>query len=490
MKKIWQNFIKLDQYLDKKIIPLLLILFIIIIKLPNFFEVHHQIDEGIYLTIGRALREGKVLYKDIFDHKTPLIYWLSFFTKDLIQFKIMGLGFSLISSFFFYQITKKFFKKTFLIIFSNLLFITLSFTPLFEGNTVNGELIFSTFNLIALYFFLVKKKKNYLIAGLFFSLALLTKISALSDLLAIFIFTILVLKNKKEIIKKGLIGLLIPITLTLIWLLWQQNLVEFFQSAILYNFLYVQYDFLKLSYLSSLFLSLPVKIFINLLLTFICYKNYKEKKISKNQFFIFILFINQLFFALLSNRDYKHYFLQIIPALALLSTDLIRLIKKKQLKKITIHLILIFTLALVFKVVNPFKNNRFELINYYQNFSRMISGNITPTQYASNFHYLAIDNYYLANFFSGKENKSIYLWGDNPTLFSTIKRTPSNKFLTNFHRFDHLSSKEIANDLIINQPDYLIVTNSHRKSLEKILNFENYFFPILFLEHTTVYKKY
>jgi hypothetical protein len=492
MKKLWLNFLKLDKYLDTKIIPLLLILFIVLIKLPNFFEPHHQVDESIYLTIGQGLREGKTLYKDIFDHKPPLIYWLSFFTKDLIQFKILGLFFSLTSAFYFYRISQKLFKSNFLVTFSNLLFIFLSFTPIFEGNSVNGELIFITFNLIAINLFLEQKKDYSFLVGLFFSLAILTKISAFSGILTAFLFIILTFSKKKKIsyLKKGLTGFIFPIVITLIWSLWQGNLLETYQSVFIYNLLYVRYDLLKIAFPLSVLLSLPVKIIANFLLTFIVYKNYKRNKINKKQLLIFILFINQLFFALLSNRDYKHYFLQIIPSLSFLITDLFRLLKKKKLNLIKNHLLLLITLALVFKIVDPFKNKRFELGNYYQNFYNLIVKKISPTEYANNFNYLVLDNYYLANFFSGKENKTIYLWGDNPSVFSTIKRIPSNKFLTNFHRFDHLSNQEISNDLIINQPDYLILINSDKKSLENILIFKNYFYPILFLDHSTIYKKY
>ena len=35
-------------------------------------------DEGVFLTIGSGIAKGSVLYKDLFDVKTPLVYfWLS-----------------------------------------------------------------------------------------------------------------------------------------------------------------------------------------------------------------------------------------------------------------------------------------------------------------------------------------------------------------------------------------------------------------------------
>ena len=32
---------------------------------------------AIYLTVGEGINQGKILYKDIVDHKTPVIYYLA-----------------------------------------------------------------------------------------------------------------------------------------------------------------------------------------------------------------------------------------------------------------------------------------------------------------------------------------------------------------------------------------------------------------------------
>ena len=50
------------------------LLIVFILRIPSFFEPYFYGDEMIYLAIGNALRDGVELYKEIFDHKTPLIY--------------------------------------------------------------------------------------------------------------------------------------------------------------------------------------------------------------------------------------------------------------------------------------------------------------------------------------------------------------------------------------------------------------------------------
>jgi len=36
------------------------------------------IDSSVFISIGEAMHEGKIPYKDIFDHKGPLIYFINY----------------------------------------------------------------------------------------------------------------------------------------------------------------------------------------------------------------------------------------------------------------------------------------------------------------------------------------------------------------------------------------------------------------------------
>ncbi len=501
LKNLWRQFLSLDRYLDQKVPFLVLILLTIFLKIPTFFEPHHQIDESLYLTIGQGIRQNLDLYKDIFDHKPPLIYWLAFLSPNLMVFKFYGLIFSLISLWCFFKLSVKFFKINFIAIFSTLLFIILSFTPIFEGNTVNSELIFTTFNLLALCLFFTSKTLNsqrcYLI-GLFFSLALLTKIPGLSDLITLLIFIAFIYKqkNKKTNVKFIILGLICPLIATVFYFFIQGSLSSFWQSAFLYNKLYLSYDTLKLSGILAIIFSLPFKFIINITLTGLIIYFFKRKSLSSNQTFIFLLLNNQGFFAFLSNRDYRHYFLQLIPGLCLVITVFFISLWKEKNKKILLKnviVILTFIFLIIFnltiKTIKPFKNIKYWGLDYYQNFINLITKKITTLQYAKNFNYLIEDNYYLANFFFGKENKTFYLWGDDPALFTTIKKIPTDKYLTNFHRFDNLNNFQIKNHLSITQPDYLVVINQDKSSLTAIYNLENHYYPVLFLDYLTVYQK-
>ena len=38
----------------------------------------YQDDSAIFITVGKVLKDGKVLYKDIFDHKGPVFFFIEY----------------------------------------------------------------------------------------------------------------------------------------------------------------------------------------------------------------------------------------------------------------------------------------------------------------------------------------------------------------------------------------------------------------------------
>ena len=47
---------------------------VVFLRVPSLFEPYWYGDEGIYLTIGRAMRSGMELYREVHDNKPPLLY--------------------------------------------------------------------------------------------------------------------------------------------------------------------------------------------------------------------------------------------------------------------------------------------------------------------------------------------------------------------------------------------------------------------------------
>ena len=48
---------------------------VVLLRVPSLFEPYWYGDEGIYLTVGRSLRHGLALYRDVHDNKPPCYIW-------------------------------------------------------------------------------------------------------------------------------------------------------------------------------------------------------------------------------------------------------------------------------------------------------------------------------------------------------------------------------------------------------------------------------
>ncbi|MCX6724654.1 MAG: glycosyltransferase family 39 protein, partial [Candidatus Shapirobacteria bacterium] len=186
--------------------PWLLLVLVFLLRLPSLFEPFTYADEGIYLTLGQAIRRGLVLYRDIYDNKPPLIYLLGAFTGNFFNYRLIFLVWSLGTIFVFYQLTKLLFpKKRGVILLVTSIFAILISLPLFEGNIANAE-NFMMLPIIGSFYLIIKileqtkiTKGNFLSwfsAGILFSLAILFKVPALFDFLAVVLLCLFFLSKK------------------------------------------------------------------------------------------------------------------------------------------------------------------------------------------------------------------------------------------------------------------------------------------------------
>ena len=103
---------KFDSWLHSHLFLLLALLLLLALRIPNFFEPYWYGDEGIYLTIGNAIRNGERLYTEIVDHKTPIIYFLATVPTQL-YFRLLTLGWMVISTILFMQLQKNYSKNNY-----------------------------------------------------------------------------------------------------------------------------------------------------------------------------------------------------------------------------------------------------------------------------------------------------------------------------------------------------------------------------------------
>ena len=225
---------------------LVLILFIVLtLRIPNLFEPYWYGDEGIYLAVGEGIRQGGLLYRDIFDHKPPAIYILAAISGSLVIFKLFLCLFHLITIFYFWKLAKKFFESSSIkekdllksVNFSTLIFSLLTTLPLLEGHIANAELFMALPTILGFYYlfpFENLKSLRVFLGGLIFSFAFLFKVPAFFDAATIpffwFITSFKSLKLLKESIFKSIlfgVGIFVPILIFGLYF-WSKGALDFF----------------------------------------------------------------------------------------------------------------------------------------------------------------------------------------------------------------------------------------------------------------------
>lgn len=433
---------KLAAWIERYEFLIMVWLAAILLRLPNIFEPYWYGDEGIYLTVGQALRRGIGLYAGIMDHKTPIIYWLAELAGTLLRFKLLLLVSSLISIGLFYALAQKLFKNTLAKKLAVIAFMLLTVLPRFEGNVVNGELILMPFVLAGvLLWWKVNEKKTptwqqLFWSGMFFGLAILTKVPAGVDFLAILIYLGLFnfeeskrnrVKNKLMMIVMLILGCITPIGLSLVYFLLKGTGKEYIQYGLLYNLWYIGAWGSPFSHPVAIFLA-SLKGRLVLLLGFVIGCWIGRKRLTKGLIFSLLWFGLALFGALLSLRPYPHYLLQLMPPTALL---LGYMIQSKYKQKILIGCIFVLALG----VVSTLNFYPYPTRAYYKLFIDYMSGKINEDEYRVAFDSNVPGSYIVAQYIREHTDtdERIFIWGDEPVVYALAQRSPATKYTSAFH---------------------------------------------------------
>jgi 4-amino-4-deoxy-L-arabinose transferase-like glycosyltransferase len=399
--------------------------FFFILRLPSLFEPLWYGDEGVYQVVGTALNHGKLLYKDVFDNKPPLLYWLyAFLHSAQFSVRFVSLIFGALSVVVFYLLSKKLFKSNSISYLTTFIFTLLFGLPVLEGNIANAE-NFMLLPIIVSALLIVNQKK-YFIAGLLLGLAFLFKIVAVFDLSAfvVFYFILNIDSFKKEVkLTSVIVGFLLPFLFVSIYFLSNGTFMDFIKAAFISNVSYVSYG--------NRIGSLPVLLFIKLILlgAFLIFILTKRKKIDRSNLFVLIWFAFSLFNAFFSQRPYTHYLLTLLPSFCLM-IGLI-LFEKKYRKIIIITFLLVLVVVAKGFGVPKFNRN----VNYYQNFISYVAGKETMAQYQGFFDARTPYDYEIARFIRPRlgKNDTVFIWGDNAQLYQIIGTVAPTKYVVSYH---------------------------------------------------------
>ncbi len=299
---------------------------------PLYFA-NNWVDVNAYLTMGRGLFHGKVLYLDLFDHKGPLLYFIYGIASLLSPHSYFGVY--LLESIFFtftlyyaFKIANLFLNKepSYLSLF---LLMPFMFITKFFCLGGSSEEFILPFIFIAIYYTIsiLKNnytKKNFYIIGLCLCAIILIKFPVAIFMLP-FLIAILFSTLKKQKFKKtailvgyaflGFFTILIPF---IIYFLITHSLKAFFEVYVHFNSLYANIKLTK-DYLISLgqnLISMGKSNFLEIIIIlygcfyFIFIKYFKTKIYNFSFFFSWLI----LFLIIYSGDSIlSYYFLIFIP---------------------------------------------------------------------------------------------------------------------------------------------------------------------------------
>lgn len=393
------------------------------------------------------MQRGAVLYRDIWDNKPPLLYLIYALHPTLLWAKISATIFVLGTVFLTYKIAKNHLAAL-------LVGILLSL-PLLEGTIANAELYFVLPIALAALILLTKIQSliTPFIIGILFTVALLLKIPAIFDFLGLFLAYLLTHRKVKPLVLISLIPLISFIFL-IGYFFSQGALSDFLTASFSQNASYVAIGSGPFSKLNNpLFLKAILLFLVICLISVIYYL----RRVSKEFVFLSFWFAFSLYGALLSNRPYMHYLLQIVPPAVILFFYLLSNIRKY------LYIALIFFSLTLFGLIRMFTGAfALDTRSYYANWFDYVSERKLWTDYANYFDSRTSNNYDLTKFivYNSQFNEPLFVWGDNAFVFALSNRPPATKFIQAHHltTIDPANYNALMNQLIKVRPKFIIIS--------------------------------
>lgn len=467
--------------------------FFFLLRLPSLFEPYWYGDEGIYQVLGIAIRHGRLLYRDIWDNKPPLLYLLyALFNSDQFTIRLVSLTFGILSTITFFFIAKNLFKNKKPVFLSTGFFALLFALPLVEGNIANAENFMLLPILLAAFLILkIQNKSKIFLSGLLVSAAFLFKIVAVFDFAAFFLFLIFInaphdlsikdFKNLKKFIVNEtkrllpfIIGFIAPILLTTLFFLSKGAIKDFISASFVQNVGYVGYGNKLIIPQGFLILKLI------LLSSFSLFIFLKRKSFSKAFMFISLWFAFSLFNSFFSGRPYTHYVLVLLPSFCLFIG---LIIEETKLRKFTILLFLI-SLILILKNFNFYGKTIF----YYQNFTSFIIGNKSVTSYRAFFDRKVPGDYEIVSFIktNTKTSDNIFLWGNDAQIYAMVGKLPPGRYAVAYHIAGYKDGiQNTKNGIEKEKPKFIIVMPDVGQMPFSIINYKE----IMEIENVLIYER-
>lgn len=440
----------LANWLVKHEFIVILCLAMVFLRIPNIFEPYWYGDEGVYLTVGQAMRRGEGLYTQIADNKPPMIYWVAMMVKNLAGLKLTLLVASIVSLLLFYQLALIMLRKKEAVWLATGLFMLATTLPTLEGNVVNGELLFLPWLLAGIWVWW-KFRRPFLAGGLM-GLATLTKIPVLFDGLALILGWLFFSRRQIKPVIGFVLGVLAIVGLSFAYFGLKGSLSDYIHQGFLNNFSYIQtwdspYKTLGLGFLTSLIGR------IGLLCLGLGWLWTKRKLLTQQEIFLVAWLWCDLFASLLSLRPYPHYFIQILPAACLIAGKLLTVSWPKRWY-------LGWPLIGAWVVFKVFHFNPYPTLAYYHNFLVYLAGTRDQTEYYQVFDRSVAGTYTLAKWLALRTTptEKVFIWGDEPLIYALANRPLVGRYSAAYQIESVKAYEETIAALDREKPKYILDT--------------------------------
>jgi len=333
--------------LQNVVIPILISILGTIIALfpsnPNNMTLPSR-DSGVFLYVGWRFLSGAIPYRDVWDHKPPLIYFVDAFGLTLTPHSLWGVWFlRIIFILFTLLMVYKLLHREFGIysaLAGTIILISGLLTILEKGNVTEEYAL--VFQALGFWLFINAWKKDFPIRssfwiGLLGGLAFNFKQTTIGIWLTYGFFLLVIRLIQRKTPFKDLLALLmggfVPSVVLVIYLATQHALTDFWEQAFLYNFVYIGKHegirrlipvFLK----GFLYLQNGWVLYLSVLgwLMGLGYVWVKRKAFAEIHPLILVALINlpiEIILITISGRSILHYYLTPLPVMAILAGTLV-----------------------------------------------------------------------------------------------------------------------------------------------------------------------
>lgn len=423
-----------------------------------------DIDSSVFQVMGKGMLEHKIMYKELFDHKGPIVYIinaLAYLISNNNGLFIIETIIFYIGTIFVYKTSRIVLSKE-LSIVVNLLYMLISFRYFYGGNYT--EEYASTFMSMAMYFIIkilhskeINKKFYWIMIGSTFTINLLIKPTYISIWVAFgMVQLISSIKDKKikELIKNTgymLVGILIILVPIIMYLIINNDIKDFIDAYIIMNMKYSNSSVLtRIVKFKELVTAYKYNRYLLIMLVGNVMIIFSKKTNKRTKSFITLFSVISIVLTAWAPNAYSHYLIQLAPCVILESIFLLYIIDQKIKEKEISNYKIIRELPIKFIYICVIFVIIFNVFSITTKSKGIFSKKMLIDQ-------LVIDKVSEINNYLNEDDKILVL-GNNSYYYLIFNKKPNFKYFFQYPliKYDEEIIDETAKYIMENKPKVII----------------------------------